>query len=722
MRLDHNCEPWRRPQLGMHKANRSMAMRWKMGALCICAVGIAVAQGVPDRREERPDGVKRALLIGINKYRAVTGLQGAVNDVETMREILIKRWGFPPGNITMLTDEGATRENMLAAVRSIVAISEPQDTIYIHYSGHGSQVEDLNGDEEDGLDETLVPQDGRTNGIRDIVDDELDDIFSGLRTHNVVVVLDSCHSGTATRSFDVRARSVPQDMRIGLYKTGVTGMTKRGINPLKKARLVAIGAAADDEEALDGPIDGNYHGFFTYALARALTAANSDATPRDIFAAVVQELGRLQAAFGRITMPEPQLEGPPEALDQPLFANSSRAQASTAPGQPRIESSGARVAWLGAEPAPGREIILVRGTTLGATPGSTWAIYPPGEAAFAAGGARSVATVFQLSGKDARAILSADAPAIEPESRAIALLPAPSSSRIAIRMTDVPRAERTRVEEILKKYVKNVEWVGADQPARFLIDMQGDIFRLLTADGLRVLGEFRINDEKAAGEVARLASRPANVVGLLALDNPSSQLRINLRVASSQSIASRDIRLASNTAPARLHIRHPSESRSTENSLQLDIDVNADSYITIVDVDSEGNMTVLFPNNYQHGDFLANGAVRAGQHNLIPDSLDSGNRAGFYWDYGPPHGTDTVRVFASSGLATATAIRERINALQKRGAGATDDLGELRKDLSQSAARGISLVADRSPSSSGFAVPAGSVDWSAASVTIQITD
>ena len=697
-------------------------MRWGLAALCICALSIASAQAIPDRGEGRPAGVKRALLIGINKYRAVTGLQGAVNDVETMREILTKRWGFLPANITMLTDEGATRENILAAIRHIVAVSEPQDTIYIHYSGHGSQVEDLNGDEEDGLDETLVPQDGRTNGVRDIVDDELDDIFSSLRTHNVIVMLDSCHSGTATRSFDVRARSVPQDMRIDLYKTGVTGMTKRGINPLKKARLVAIGAAADDEEALDGPIDGNYHGFFTYALARALTAADGDATPRQIFAVVVQELGRLQASFGRIIMPEPQLEGPPEALDRPLFAMTPGHPASAAPDRPRVELSGARVAWLRAEPAAGREIMLVRGTTLGAAPGSAWAIYPPGESIFAAGGARAVATVFQLTGKDARAILSADALAIEPGSRAIALLTAPSSSRVAIGMIDIPSANRTRVEEMLKRYIKNIALVGPHQPARFLIDMQGDTVRLLTADGLSVLGNFRINDEKAAAEVARLVSRSTNVVELLALDNPSSQLRIGLRVASSRPIASRDIRLVNNTAPSKLHIRHPSETRSTENSLQLDIDVNIDSYITIVDVDSEGSMTVLFPNSYQHGDFLVDGAIRGGQHYLIPDSLESGNRAGFYWDYGPPHGTDTVRVFASSGLATATAIRDRINALKKGGAAVTDALGALRNDLSQSATRGILLVADQSPGNSALTTPTGSTDWSAASVTIQVTD
>ena len=102
-------------------------MRWTMCVLCSCAMSAAIAQGVADHGEERSAGVKRALLIGINKYRAVTGLQGAVNDVETMREILTKRWGFLPGNITMLIDEGATREKMLAAIRQIVAISGPQD-------------------------------------------------------------------------------------------------------------------------------------------------------------------------------------------------------------------------------------------------------------------------------------------------------------------------------------------------------------------------------------------------------------------------------------------------------------------------------------------------------------------------------------------------------------------------------------------------------------------
>jgi len=106
-------------------------------------------------------GVKRALLIGINKYKAVPKLQGSLNDIETMRQILITRWGFSERNITMVTDEAATRAGMLAAFEQLVKDAGPQDTVYVHYSGHGSQVEDLNGDEtDDHLDETLVPQDG----------------------------------------------------------------------------------------------------------------------------------------------------------------------------------------------------------------------------------------------------------------------------------------------------------------------------------------------------------------------------------------------------------------------------------------------------------------------------------------------------------------------------------------------------------------------------------
>src|SRR6266480_897551 len=193
----------------------SSRMRWLtllLGALFWALASLpAIAQ--PDGR-----GVKRALLIGINNYAAVPRLRGSVNDVETMRQVLVSRWGFAERNITMLTDERATRAGILRALDQLVKESGPSDTVYFHFSGHGSQVKDLNGDEEDGLDETIIPQDGRSGDVRDIIDDELDEIFARMKPRSVMIVLDSCHSGTATRAADIRTRSVPQDTRIGLYE------------------------------------------------------------------------------------------------------------------------------------------------------------------------------------------------------------------------------------------------------------------------------------------------------------------------------------------------------------------------------------------------------------------------------------------------------------------------------------------------------------------------
>ena len=127
----------------------------------------------------------------------------------------------------------------MAALNKIVKEADSNDVVYIHYSGHGSQVEDLNGDEpQDQLDETIVPQDGRTEGVPDITDDELEALLSQLKTSQAVVVLDSCHSGTATRGLEVRVRSVPADDRVALY--GKEGRDHACDCPVQQTSLCAV--------------------------------------------------------------------------------------------------------------------------------------------------------------------------------------------------------------------------------------------------------------------------------------------------------------------------------------------------------------------------------------------------------------------------------------------------------------------------------------------------
>lgn len=630
-----------------------------------------------------------------------------------MRQILLTRWGFPERNIGILKDEAATRAGILAALEQLVKETRPQDTVYFHYSGHGSQVEDLNGDEEDGLDETLVPQDGRSGDVRDITDDELDAVFARLRAKNAFIVLDSCHSGTATRSLDIRTRSIPRDNRVDIYRKADQASVKtRAVIPVVTSRYVVMSGAASNQEALDGPVDGRYHGFFTFALARSLSTAAAGATPRDIFGGVERELKRIQTHFGRSSMPEPQLESPPDLLEKTLFGAISGGTGVAS------QSQASRLPWLEVQPGVAGQVTLVSGVLLGAGPGSMWTLYPPGEINFLPGRALAVATVTQTSGKDSLAKLQKAESVIPKGARAVALLPAASGEKIPIRIVDVPQERRKHIEDILKRNIAEVELVGQEKTARFLVDTQGSDLRLLAADGLEEVASFSTLDDQWGAGLALVVSRSANASELLTLDNPSTQLKMNVRVvnaaAQKTSVGTRGIAVvAGNTKPAQYRIRRPKETRSEKNSLQLEVSVSADSYVTIVDVDSEGGVNLLFPNNYQQPSFVTDGFVRAGEAVLIPDSLKPGNRAGFYWDYTPPKGTDTIRVFTSTDFQTAQMLRQRVQTLQTAAGhtsggvktrGVAAGIGSIRQDLATIATRGIMAVYDPTSHVPGTAI------------------
>jgi hypothetical protein len=292
--------------------------------------------------------------------------------------------------------------------------------------------------------------------------------------------------------------------------------------------------------------------------------------------------------------------------------------------------------------------------------------------------------------------------------RAVALLPAPSGQRIPIRILEVPIDKRSVIEETLRKNIKDVDLVESGHPARFAVDVEGETLRLLAADGLEVVGSFGLHEPWGAG-VATVVARSSNASELLTLDNPSSQLKVDVRVASAVkskgSVSTRGIKVVADTQAVKYHIRKQKDPRTEQNSLQLEVRVNADSYVTIVDVDSEGGVNLLFPNSHQNRQYHGDGFMRAGEAVLIPDSLEAGNQAGFYWDYSPPKGTDTIRVFSSTDLQTAQMIRDRIQALQgaSENASATlktraiaSGMQSLRQQLMSVAARGILTVPDSS--------------------------
>ncbi|KAK0236026.1 metacaspase [Armillaria nabsnona] len=148
-------------------------------------------------------GKKKALCIGINYIGQNGELRGCINDAQNIQRFLIRSFGYKEGDIVMLTDDSRnprqipTRDNILHAMQWLVAGAQPNDSLFFHYSGHGGQTKDLDGDEADGYDEVIYPVDHQRNGH--IVDDLMHQIMvkplpAGCR---LTAIFDSCHSGSA---------------------------------------------------------------------------------------------------------------------------------------------------------------------------------------------------------------------------------------------------------------------------------------------------------------------------------------------------------------------------------------------------------------------------------------------------------------------------------------------------------------------------------------------
>lgn len=661
---------------------------------------------------------RRALLIGINDYvaRSLPDLRGAVNDVKLLQRILVTRFGFPEENIVLLTDAQATRSRVMAAIDSFVERDCPGDVVYFHYSGHGSQVKDISGDEDDGMDETILPRDGRTAGIPDIRDDELEQRFAKLQARNALIVFDSCNSGTVTRAATpVQARFVPPDDRLELYRA--LDARTRAIVPVAELPHVLMTSAPADKEALDGPLDEGFYGLFSYSLARSLDTRGPTATPAQILEGTKSELRRIQEQL-YTRPPEPQLEGPPEKLGQPILRGSDS-------GSGGNGSAPARRAWLDVQPVSREEVRLIDGVALNARPGSQWAIYPAGELRFQYGDAQAIGIVTRLSGDDAILRLRMIRSPVVPGARAIALAPPDVSAQQPVSITGVPKARLQAIMQRAKADVPSIQWVAPGEFARLIVRFDGRRWEVLDAAGLQLALTFDdMPDAEVGARLAQVIAWSSRANSLLSLDNPASDIRlwVGVRTAftTTSPPAKRGLTLVTEDPAPVYVVRRAEEPRSPANSLTLEIRADRPVFITIASVDTEGQIQLLFPNSYQRPDFLPDGRIPGRVTVRIPDSLQSGNGAGFHWDYSPPVGKDTIRVFASEDLNTAQRIREFI----ARSGADPGVLPELRSALTATAVRGIRVVADRQdPAPAEPEQPQlAQGQWAAASVTIQVTE
>lgn len=271
-----------------------------------CGAGLALLA-----MQVQPAGAETfAVLVGAADYRVLDAdLKGPANDVRLMARVLAGRGvatddmvvltdapqGLPDGVATGIPDLAGIR----AALAGVAARAGAGDTVVFHFSGHGTQTPDQNGDEGGGSDEVLLPVDAEGwdgAGLRNaLVDDELGDWARGLLERGVQVVglIDACHSDTGFRAMTGgMARGLaPESLGVPDAALGGDPLPGEGLG----GAFVFLYSSQSDQRSFEFPFGGEWHGAFTAALAGVLEEAD-EATWAQVLAAASDRMARGEAA------------------------------------------------------------------------------------------------------------------------------------------------------------------------------------------------------------------------------------------------------------------------------------------------------------------------------------------------------------------------------------------------------------------------------------------
>jgi hypothetical protein len=242
---------------------------------------------------------KSALLIGINYIGTNNQLSGCINDVESINQLLQT---YKYDNITMLTDNTTikpTKTNILTSLKNLFINAKDGDTLYIHYSGHGTNTSDSNRDESDGRDELIIPLDFNL-----IVDDELRECINTNLTvnANVLAVFDCCYSGTVL------------DLKY-LYQSDNNNNFSQNLNHSDtKSNIVLISGCRDDQLSSEAYTDKKIEGAMSWTIKNVITEKGSNISWKTLISSMRDIL--INSGFDQV----PQLStGKPINIDSKMF-------------------------------------------------------------------------------------------------------------------------------------------------------------------------------------------------------------------------------------------------------------------------------------------------------------------------------------------------------------------------------------------------------------------
>ena len=610
-------------------------------------------------------GAKYALIVGVNDYINYSeadevDLSGCENDAMFIKDLLIDHYGFDNNNIIMLLSQDAIKENIEGAFQDLlIDRCKPGDTAVFYFSGHGTYFDDYNGDEEDGYDEGLCPADMDDYSIENyIVDDDFAKWISQVKTDNFTIILDCCYSGTATKSL-------------------TSGRTKFFKNAMCKG---SPGMVPDTELLSESPITG-------YTLitgcAEDQTSHEDDWTynDQDVFRAGVMTINFIDSLYNSVpgvTTYEEVMDDTITTIksygyeqDPQLAGNYNRPVFYGGPGDaPEVNqdtegpNTGSDTDDINTEEeTPSKSYILITGldgskVELGAgfankiTVGSLYEVYPPGETSFSGSGTgviqiTSVSSLFS-EGTILEGTVNKNGRAVE-----VARNFGNRGLNIYVNDRDLKNGLAEKFASIDYIYLTDRAEI-CDRIIEGNISDEGVYVHLYSRDGREIV--------KTSGDIEDVVNllRPYldnayAIKELASLSNPSPDFKINIRTD-----------------------RGKNPSYKINDLISFEFEADRDCYLTLIDISTDGSITILFPNKYNYDN-----RVEAGETYIIP-----AKDMGYQVRVTGPAGNEMVKAIATEepvdiSKLTPECVQAGFKALEGS-KGGTDFIGNLSSLLSGS--------------------------------------
>ena len=536
-----------------------------------------------------------ALLIGINEYiyEGIPDLKGCENDVNLMYQVLTTKYGFTRDNIGVLLSGSATKANMVVAFREwLIEKPNPDDTVILYYSGHGVQTVDMSGDEDDGFDEALCPTDvkpntAQTEFVNVLLDDELEDLLGQIPTDNVTIILDCCHSGTATKSLVpvgmCSSRVINRDLvlapnpnRIPLREQPRTGSRK----DVAEMNHVVITGCDDHEVSQERtwytPDVGYFRcGVLTKNLVEELERSQTGVTYATL-------MDRVRKSIGAGAVQTPQIHGD---IDRPIFS---------------MRDVGGNIAnnLFSAKPyvlitnTVQDLLTLNAGSLHGVTRGSVYAVYSPMEIDFSGSPLAQVQVIdVQLNSANARIsddrafVIEKRTSLIPSMARAIEVQHAFPKDNLYVRIDSNPSHATGFVQHL---GVENFIAVADEERADFLLQIASSFGSLrgtlVGADGRIVFQKHVESVDKLAIALRRIIEREVLIKLLSAFRNPNPSFDLKVWVD-----------------------KGDNPVYQVGEAMEMSFRAGKDCYLVLLDIDSEGYVTMMYPNKYHPQNKISGG-------------------------------------------------------------------------------------------------------------------